>query len=159
MMNTDDFTAQSGEGAVSVLSEADCWQLLDGTSFGRLAVSVGDQPEIFPVNYFADGRTVLFRTAEGTKLLELTINSLVAFETDHYSDTDAWSVVVKGARPGDREPVGGFRGRSTAACAVDPHAQVHLCECRTDGDQRTSVRAGSGTGTVLMWAAVGRRRH
>jgi len=96
MMNTDDFTAQSGEGAVHVLSEAECWQLLDGTSFGQLAVSVGDQPEICPVNHFADGRTVLFRTAEGTKLLELTINSRVAFESDHYSDTDAWRVVVNG---------------------------------------------------------------
>jgi len=96
MMNTDDFTAPSGEGAVHVLSEAECWQLLDGASFGRLAVSVDNQPEIFPVNYYADGRTVLFRTAEGTKLLELTINALVAFESDQYSDTDAWSVVVKG---------------------------------------------------------------
>lgn len=96
MTNTDDFAAQSGEGAIHVLSEAECWELLDGTSFGRLAVSVSNQPEIFPVNYYADGRTVLFRTAEGTKLLELTINSLVAFESDHYGDTDAWSVVVKG---------------------------------------------------------------
>jgi hypothetical protein len=95
-MNSDDFTAQSGEGAVHILSEAECWQLLDGASVGRLAVSVGNQPEIFPVNYYADGRTVLFRTAEGTKLLELTINALVAFEIDQYSDTDAWSVVVKG---------------------------------------------------------------
>ena len=39
---------------------------------------------------------MLFRTSEGTKLLELTINALVAFESDHYSETDAWSVVVKG---------------------------------------------------------------
>ncbi|HEY0258373.1 MAG TPA: pyridoxamine 5'-phosphate oxidase family protein, partial [Lacisediminihabitans sp.] len=38
----------------------------------------------------------LFRTAEGTKLLELTINSAIAFETDSYTDTEAWSVVVKG---------------------------------------------------------------
>ncbi|MHC5796406.1 pyridoxamine 5'-phosphate oxidase family protein [Lacisediminihabitans sp. FW035] len=95
-MNAEDGTEQTGEGAVHVLSEAECWQLLDGSSFGRLAVSVGNQPEIFPVNYYADGRTVLFRTAEGTKLLELTINSLVAFESDSYTDTDAWSVVVKG---------------------------------------------------------------
>lgn len=95
-MNTDDPMVQPGEGVVQLLSESECWQLLDGASFGRLALSVGNQPEIFPVNYFADGRTVLFRTAEGTKLLELTINPLVAFESDHYSETDAWSVVVKG---------------------------------------------------------------
>ncbi|MFM9917948.1 pyridoxamine 5'-phosphate oxidase family protein [Lacisediminihabitans sp. H27-G8] len=96
MMDTDGSTGRSGDDAVQLLTDAECWHLLDGASFGRLAVSVGNQPEIFPVNFLADGHTVLFRTAEGTKLLELTINSLVAFESDYYSDTDAWSVVIKG---------------------------------------------------------------
>lgn len=96
MTNSQENTSSENEGAVRVLSEDDCWQLLDGAAFGRLAVSVANQPEIFPVNYYADGRTVLFRTAEGTKLLELTINARVAFECDQYTEAEAWSVVVKG---------------------------------------------------------------
>jgi hypothetical protein len=96
MLNTDSTELWSPQGPVSILSEEEAWMLLDGSSFGRLAVSVRNQPQIFPVNYYADGRTILFRTAEGTKLLELTINSWVAFETDSYTESHAWSVVVKG---------------------------------------------------------------
>jgi nitroimidazol reductase NimA-like FMN-containing flavoprotein (pyridoxamine 5'-phosphate oxidase superfamily) len=94
-MNTD-HPDESPRGPVDDLSEAEAWALLDGATFGRLAVSVADQPEIFPVNFFADGRSILFRTAEGTKLLELTINSAVAFESDSHTEEEAWSVVVKG---------------------------------------------------------------
>jgi nitroimidazol reductase NimA-like FMN-containing flavoprotein (pyridoxamine 5'-phosphate oxidase superfamily) len=63
---------------------------------GRLALSVRDQPDIFPVNYVGHEGKVYFRTAEGTKLLELTVNANVAFEADGYDDTNAWSVVVIG---------------------------------------------------------------
>jgi hypothetical protein len=37
---------------------------------GRLVTSVDGQPEIFPVNFVVQHRSVLFRTAEGTKLAE-----------------------------------------------------------------------------------------
>lgn len=94
-MNTD-HTDASPQNPVEELSEDEAWALLEGATFGRLAVSVADQPEIFPVNFFADERSILFRTAEGTKLLELTINSAVAFESDSHTEEAAWSVVVKG---------------------------------------------------------------
>jgi hypothetical protein len=95
-MNAEGVPAFGGEGGVEFLSDCECWRLLGSVSLGRLAVSVSNQPQIFPVNFLADGRTILFRTAEGTKLLDLTINSRVAFESDSFSDTDAWSVVVTG---------------------------------------------------------------
>ncbi len=84
------------ESPIAALEPAEAWELLGSSTFGRLALSVRDAPEIFPVNYYADGSSVLIRTAQGTKLLELTINSTVAFEADGYTDTDAWSVVLKG---------------------------------------------------------------
>jgi hypothetical protein len=96
MINSDDAEQWTPQGPIRILSESEAWARLDGSSFGRLAVSVLNQPEIFPINYYSDGHTILFRTAEGTKLLELTINSSVAFETDSYSESHAWSVVVKG---------------------------------------------------------------
>ena len=41
----------------------------DGSAqVGRLAVSIKEQPDIFPINFVVDHGTVVFRTAEGTKL-------------------------------------------------------------------------------------------
>jgi hypothetical protein len=93
LMATDEWSPQ---GPVSELSALECWALLDGTTLGRLGVSVGDQPEIFPVDYHADGSTVLFRTAEGTKLHELLENHSVVFEVDSRDGDSAWSVTLKG---------------------------------------------------------------
>src|SRR4051794_39359108 len=45
-----------------------CWALLRAADIGRLAVVVGDRPEIFPVNFVVDHGTVVIRTAPGTKL-------------------------------------------------------------------------------------------
>ena len=56
----------------------------------------GGEIDVFPVNYIVDERTLLFRTAPGTKLAELTAHDAVAFEVDGYGEHDAWSVVVKG---------------------------------------------------------------
>ena len=78
------------------LSHDAAWASLTSETVGRLAVSVGTQPDIFPVNYIGHENKVYFRTGEGTKLLELTINANVAFEADGYDDTSAWSVVVIG---------------------------------------------------------------
>lgn len=81
---------------VSLLDEAECWDRLASTSIGRLAVSVAGRPDIFPINYIVDGRTIVIRTNPGDKLVELTINEHVAIEVDYYDTSEAWSVVVKG---------------------------------------------------------------
>ena len=78
------------------LTEDECWALLVAGRFGRLAVSIGDQPEIFPINYHAADGSILFRTAEGTKLFGIVVNRSVAFEIDDYDAETGWSVVVKG---------------------------------------------------------------
>ena len=82
--------------AVAELSDEECWSLLAETEVGRLAASVANVPDIFPVNHVVDGHTLLVRTAEGTKLLEMTINSYVAYEIDGWDAEYAWSVVVRG---------------------------------------------------------------
>ncbi|MDQ1576048.1 MAG: uncharacterized protein QOH55_1198 [Microbacteriaceae bacterium] len=82
--------------SIAELSTAECWDKLSANSLGRLATAAGGEVDIFPVNYYADGATLLLRTAPGTKLLELSIHHGVAFEVDGYTDDDAWSVIVKG---------------------------------------------------------------
>jgi uncharacterized protein len=81
---------------VTVLSEDESWSRLDSVSLGRLVISIGGEPEIFPVNYVVQDRTVLFRTAEGTKLFVAVTNSKVAFEADDHNVAEGWSVIVKG---------------------------------------------------------------
>ena len=75
-----------------------CWSLLRTTSVGRLAVIVGDHPEIFPLNFAVDQGTLVFRTGDGSKALGATSGAAVALEADGYDDAtnEAWSVVVRG---------------------------------------------------------------
>ena len=73
-----------------------CWDLLRRNQFGRLALTVGNEPEIFPINYVVQDGTLVFRTAQGTKLAALTVNDIVALEIDGFDQTNGWSVVVKG---------------------------------------------------------------
>jgi hypothetical protein len=83
---------------VEVLQPPACWSLLRGAQVGRLAVVVDGEPEIFPVNFVDDHGTIVFRTAEGTKLAASVQHQAVAFEVDGYDPGagSAWSVVVKG---------------------------------------------------------------
>lgn len=85
----------TGDG-VTILSEHECWDLMASVALGRLVTSVDGQPEIFPVNYVVQRRTVLFRTAEGTKLVSTAINNRVLFEVDDHNVAEGWSVIVKG---------------------------------------------------------------
>lgn len=81
---------------VATLTEEECWEHLSRQELGRLVTHVGDVIDIFPVNYVVDDRSVLFRTGQGSKLFELTINAEVLFEVDDHTEAEAWSVVVRG---------------------------------------------------------------
>ena len=54
-------------------------------SLGRLVTIMGGQSEIFPVNFVTQRRTVLFRTAQGTKLYSAVMSDQVAFEADDHA--------------------------------------------------------------------------
>lgn len=84
--------------AVLILEPHECWDLLSQADVGRLAVAIGGHPDIFPINFVVDVATVMFRTAEGTKLAAAVLGHAVAFETDGYDPIsgEAWSVVLKG---------------------------------------------------------------
>lgn len=80
------------------LTTDECWELLDATSVGRLAVDIAGKPDIFPINFVVDGNCLTFRTGAGTKLAAAALLHHVAFEIDGYEPRSrtAWSVVVKG---------------------------------------------------------------
>lgn len=78
------------------LTVAECWALLRAQSFGRLAAAAAGEIDLYPINYVVDEETIVFRTAPGTKLLELTVSSRIAFEIDRIDTAEAMSVVLKG---------------------------------------------------------------
>ncbi|MDH6196576.1 hypothetical protein M2272_003219 [Mycobacterium frederiksbergense] len=84
------------QSPISVLGEDECWQLLSSVSLGRLVSTIGTRIEIFPVNFVVQHRTVLFRTAEGTKLISTLLNDRVVFEADDHTVVSGWSVIVRG---------------------------------------------------------------
>ena len=88
-------TSETGQ-PVTILSASESWDLLASVSLGRLVTSADGQPEIFPVNFVVQRRTVLFRTAEGTKLVSTAINNHVLFEADDHGISEGWSVILKG---------------------------------------------------------------
>jgi uncharacterized protein len=81
-----------------ILSREACLRHLGRTGVGRVAVTVGALPAIFPINYAMRGEEVVFRTAPGSKLAAAVRDAVVAFEVD-YSDRmshTGWSVMVVG---------------------------------------------------------------
>jgi nitroimidazol reductase NimA-like FMN-containing flavoprotein (pyridoxamine 5'-phosphate oxidase superfamily) len=85
------------DDVVTELSPEECWEMLREEEFGRLAFRLVDEVHITPINYAVDEDTLLFRTAEGSKLLSVVMGSEVAFEIDRYDEESARSVVIRGS--------------------------------------------------------------
>lgn len=85
------------EAELEEIREAECLEILGRHSLGRIAIVVEGQPQIFPVNYAMNGRTIAIRTASGSKLSHAP-GSRVAFEIDEYDSSAGvgWSVMVHG---------------------------------------------------------------
>jgi nitroimidazol reductase NimA-like FMN-containing flavoprotein (pyridoxamine 5'-phosphate oxidase superfamily) len=86
----------TSDDPITELTPEQCWEMLRAEEFGRLAFRLVDEVHITPINYAADGETLLFRTAEGDKLLGVVMGAQVAFEVDRYDAGLARSVVVRG---------------------------------------------------------------
>lgn len=84
------------EDQVRELSVDECWEMLRAGDLGRLAFRVVDEIHILPINYAVLGESVVFRTAEGTKLLGVVMGAPVALEVDSHDEESAQSVVVRG---------------------------------------------------------------
>jgi uncharacterized protein len=84
------------------LTREECVCLLASAELGRLAVNVPDWPPLIrPVSYVFDepSKSVVFRTARGSKFHALTHAQRAAFEIDGHEPAGqtGWSVIVVGA--------------------------------------------------------------
>ena len=80
------------------LTEEECLALLGQVVYGRVAVVTEDgRPEIFPINFALEGRTVIFGTSSSVLLGRAPLGH-VAFEADSIdpSTHEGWDVVVSG---------------------------------------------------------------
>ncbi len=102
------------------LTERECWERLRNEAYGRLAVIGAEgSPLIYPINAVVDHGSIVFRTAEGTKLDAIRADERVAFEVDGWDTSDelAWSVMVVGLA---REVVRMQEGLNATELGVTP---------------------------------------
>jgi len=80
------------------LTTAECWERLGAQGVGRLALPVRPSPEVFPVNYAVDARTIVYRTGRDSPGAVAT-GAEVSFEADRIDDraSRGWSVLVTGS--------------------------------------------------------------
>lgn len=83
---------------LDVLTMDECqWLLRDNAGIiGRVGVSMGAIPEIFPVHFAMIDGDVVFRTGRGTKLHAAAVSATIVFEIDGSDDVFGWSVLVVG---------------------------------------------------------------
>jgi nitroimidazol reductase NimA-like FMN-containing flavoprotein (pyridoxamine 5'-phosphate oxidase superfamily) len=83
---------------IASLSEAECFEHLSQVSLGRIAVSIGALPVIFPVRFVLSDESVHFPTVTGSKFDDATTGTVVAFQADAQESLsgDYWSVLLQG---------------------------------------------------------------
>ena len=83
---------------LELLSEDECLQLMATAAVGRIGVTIGALPAIFPVNFAVQDGSIYFRTGVGTKLAAAAHRSVVAFEVDRVDpfEHSGWSVLAIG---------------------------------------------------------------
>lgn len=80
----------------TVMTDDECWEMLHAHELGRLAWADDDQVTILPVNYAVDERTIVFRTAEGSKAEAVVHDRPLAFQIDSVEGEIGRSVLVRG---------------------------------------------------------------
>lgn len=80
------------------LTESQCLALLADAEVGRVGVTMGALPAIFPVNYRLIDGAIVFRTSPGSKMSAAVNGAVVAFEVDdyHLQERTGWSVLAVG---------------------------------------------------------------
>jgi nitroimidazol reductase NimA-like FMN-containing flavoprotein (pyridoxamine 5'-phosphate oxidase superfamily) len=97
---------------LELLDEDECLALMATVPVGRVAVSSGALPAVFPVNFTLYGRRIVFKTGAGTKLDAALRSAVVAFEVDAFDALyqSGWSVLAIGRScdiTDDLESIGG----------------------------------------------------
>src|SRR5215469_2781949 len=98
MATHDDGSPQTDRSGLEVLPFDSCLARLASVPVGRVGFIAAGEVEILPVNHVVDGRSVVFRTGEGSKLAGAGEGYPLTFEADSYDARaqSGWSVVIHG---------------------------------------------------------------
>lgn len=90
---------------LEVLDRCECFRLLKGAGLGRIAVTSGSLPLVFPLSYVVDGDTIVVETGRDNPLESATAGAVVGFEVDnlHEHGHCGWTVMVTGVADEVRE--------------------------------------------------------
>lgn len=137
MPHHTDASSPPAPGGLS-LDEEECLRLLASTDVGRVGVSIGALPAIFPVTYRMLDDRLLFFAADVGPLRSALSDTVVAFQADHTDPLTraGWSVQAVGVArlsdaPEDRRAAAG-RGLVPARAAAPP-ALVAFRPARVSG--------------------------
>ena len=124
-----------GDVSLAVLDESECMRLLRTVSVGRVGVTVGAVPAVFPVNFgvLADG-CVVFRTGTGSKLDAAVRNAVIAFEVDEVDPIyhEGWSVLVVGVADELRDAAELEESRELPLASWAPGERDHVVRLRPE---------------------------
>lgn len=86
------------DDGIELLTDDQCLALLQTESLGRVGLSVGALPAIFPVNYRLVDGDILSRTGEELKRRAAMHGNVVCFEVDHidWPMAEGWSILIVG---------------------------------------------------------------
>jgi uncharacterized protein len=106
-----------------MLSPGECRALLRAGSIGRVALSVGALPAIFPVRYQVVDDDIVFGATPAAGPVTSVNNAVIAFQADAFDAAGeaGWSVLVVG------------RAEHTAATGVTRIPSDHITGYRFDG--------------------------
>ena len=121
------------EGMV-LLGPEECQALLRQATIGRVAVSIGAVPAVFPVNFVVVDDGIAFLTGKGTKLDAAVRNAVIAFEVDDFDAVyhTGWSVLVVGTAQELVDPIAKERVVMAGATAWAPGQRDHVILLRPE---------------------------
>lgn len=113
----------------ATLSPAECLALLRPGGIGRVSLSIGALPAIFPVHYRVVDDDIVFRAPADHGSAPGTLDgTVIAFEADEFDPADdgGWSVLVVGRVESAAEP--GFTrvpSERISGLRFDPPGNLH----------------------------------
>lgn len=131
---------------VREMTEAECRQVLERSSFGRLGCARDNQPYVVPIYFACDGQHLYGFSTAGQKIEWMRINPLVCLEVDERTGHDQWiSVVVYGRYQElpDTPAFGAERARAQTALQKDAswwaYASIPGAEWRRKAEPFTPI--------------------
>lgn len=144
------FSAPQGRGEASPravlehIDDGECSSLVAPGGVGRVVFLDGEVPVALPVNFRMLERSVVFRTAQSSKLASPSPPDPVSFEVDHVDDAlrEGWSVLLTGSvrQPADAQERQRLEGLGLQPWAGDGRDTFVLLESRKVTGRRIRAR-------------------